>query len=131
MNNNTVSQFTIGLVPKTKGKINLSIKSDSKNNDRIQVTRSREDKTYIKEAGSFLKPLRIDYPVNVKVLFYTNSRRHFKLVNLLQMISDVLIKNNVICNGNNIIGYDGSRILYDKHAPRTEILISRMEHEEE
>lgn len=131
MHNNTVSQFTIRLVPKTKGKINLSIKSDSKNNGRIQVMRSREDKTYIKEAGNYLKPLRISYPVNVKVLFYVDSHRHFKLVNLLQMISDVLIKNSVICDGNNIIGYDGSRILYDKHAPRTEILISRMEHEEE
>ena len=47
-------------------------------------------------------------------------------VNLLQAVCDILVKYNVIAddNSNIIASFDGTRVLYDKEKPRTEITIT-------
>lgn len=71
----------------------------------------------------------IDYPVNVKALYYRGDRRRCDLANLHEALHDLLVWWNIVEDDNfNIIrGTDGSRVLYDKENPRTEIVITRME----
>ena len=89
---------------------------------------SKKYREYEKQAGMFLKPLGISYPVNVQATFYMGTRRRVDLTNLLNAICDVLVKYNVLTddNRNIIFSVDGSKVLYDKTAPRTEITITRI-----
>lgn len=89
---------------------------------------SKKYREYEKQAGMFLKPLGISYPVNVQATFYMETRRRVDLTNLLNAICDVLVKYNVLTddNRNIIFSVNGSKVLYDKASPRTEITITRI-----
>ena len=80
---------------------------------------------------AFLKAFRIDYPVNIKALYFMPTRRRVDLCNLHESLCDVLVKHGVIEDDNSsiIVSMDGSRVLYDKQNPRTEIYIERVEPE--
>lgn len=67
----------------------------------------------------------IDYPVNVKCLFFLPTRRRADLTNYLECCDDVLVKYKVLEDDNyNIIeSHDGSRMYYCKEYPHTEIYI--------
>ena len=69
----------------------------------------------------------IDFPVNVTCIFYMPTRRACDLTNLLEAIDDVMVKAGLLKDDNyNIIAsHDGSRVLYDKANPRTEVIISK------
>lgn len=71
----------------------------------------------------------IDYPVNVKAIFYMKTRRRVDLVNLQEALLDVLVRAEVIEDDNNriVASMDGSRVSYDKENPRTEVEITRSE----
>ena len=71
----------------------------------------------------------IGYPVNVKALYYRGDRRRCDLANLHEALHDLLVWWEILEDDNfNIIrATDGSRVLYDKENPRTEILITGME----
>lgn len=73
--------------------------------------------------------LGIDYPVNIKMLFYMETRRRVDLSNLLEAADDVLVDAGVIADDNSgiVAAHDGSRVLYDKEHPRTEVTITRLE----
>lgn len=73
-----------------------------------------------------MRKLNISAPVNVKCLFYMPTRRRCDLTNLLEAIDDVLVTYGVLAddNSNIIVSHDGSRVLYDKDNPRTEVVIS-------
>ena len=64
-------------------------------------------------------------PVNVRALFYMPTKRRVDLVNLLQALLDILVKYDVLedDNCNIVASTDGSRVLYDKENPRTEVII--------
>lgn len=68
----------------------------------------------------------INYPVNIKCLFYMENKRKCDLVNLQEATLDVLVKGRIIEDDNFTIvqSMDGSRVLYDKENPRTEIEIT-------
>lgn len=68
----------------------------------------------------------IDYPVEVKCLFYMPTKRRVDLTNLLEAVDDVLVKARVLLDDHCgiIVSHDGSRVLYDKDAPRTEVFIT-------
>lgn len=70
----------------------------------------------------------INYPVNVQVLYYMDSRRRVDLVNLLEGTCDILVDAGILedDNSNIVAGHDGSRVLYDKLNPRCEILITKV-----
>lgn len=74
----------------------------------------------------------IDKPVNVKALFYMDARRRVDLVNLQGALLDVLVRAGLLADDNSSIvaSMDGSRVLYDKDRPRTEVIITEAEEEQ-
>lgn len=73
----------------------------------------------------------IDGPVNVRYLFYMQTRRKVDLVNLEEAMDDILVGRGILKDDNAsvIAGHDGSRVLYDKKNPRVEIEITDIEEE--
>lgn len=71
----------------------------------------------------------INYPVNVKCLFYMPTKAKCDLTNLLEAIDDVMVKARLLADDNYTIiqSHDGSRVTYDKENPRTEVYIERIE----
>mgnify|MGYP000923024795 CR=1 FL=1 len=96
----------------------------------IQSDRYRQ---YEKDSALFLRKHSrrdpIEEPVNLKCLFYRKDRRPIDLVNLLEAIQDILVKYDILKDDNSkiVASTDGSRVLYDKDNPRTEIYIERSE----
>lgn len=118
--------FLIPIVPRTK-----------KNSQRIIICHNRPMiipstayKKYEKDCKAFLPKLEtpINYPVNLKCIFYMDTRRRVDLVNLQEAICDILVEYKILCddNRNIVASMDGSRVFYDKENPRTEIEISKL-----
>ena len=103
-------------------------------NPRTKRPFVKQNEKYIKfekDCGFFLKhkpPAPIDYPVNVKCIFYRSTRIRCDLVNLEEAILDVLTRYEIIADDNfNIVAtMDGSTVLIDKDNPRIEITITRV-----
>ena len=126
-------KFTIQIEPRTK-----------KNHQRIAVRNGRpfilpspQYAQYERDCGYFIKHRgeRINYPVNIKCLFYMRTRRKCDLTNLLEAIDDILTHYGVIADDNYCIvqSHDGSRVFVDKENPRTEVIIEKVrsiEHKE-
>ena len=94
---------------------------------------SAQYKQYERDAAWFIPRLprgaSITEPVNVKCLFYMPTRRKVDLTNLLEAIDDIMVKTGLLADDNSEIvqSHDGSRVLYDKARPRTEIIITKNE----
>lgn len=88
---------------------------------------SAQYEQYERAAGYYIKnkQMGIDTAVSVKCLFYMPTRRRVDLTNLLEAIDDILVKYGVLADDNSkiIVSHDGSRVLYDKDNPRTEVYI--------
>lgn len=96
---------------------------------RPMVLPSKQYRQYEADCAVFLsKSYLIDKPVNVKCLYYMPTHRRVDLTNLLEATHDVLVKYRVLAddNANIIASVDGSRVLYDKSNPRTEIYIEEV-----
>lgn len=128
MNNRQDIRFDILAHPITK-KNSQNIYTNQKTG-RTFIAPSKAYQHYEKTAGWFingdLRKLKISSPVNVKCLYYMPTRRRVDLTNLLEATDDILVKYGVLedDNCNIIVSHDGSRVLYDKEHPRTEITIS-------
>lgn len=122
-------KITIPIAPVTKKNHGQIVQVGGK----PKLIPSKQFIAYQDSVWPFLKPLGIDYPVNVKCLFCVPTRRLVDLVGLLQAIDDVLVHYGTIEDDNSriVAGHDGSRVIYDKEHPRTEIEITRMEDEHE
>lgn len=127
--NEIIYQATIPLNPRTK-KNNQQILINGKTGKPF-IAQNARYKLYEQDAGWFLKklPEPISEPVNVKCVFYRDSERKVDLNNLLEAITDILVRYKVILDDNYriVAGHDGSRVLVDKENPRTEIIITKME----
>lgn len=123
-------KFVIELTPRTKKNSQRIFRG---NNGRIFIAPSKAYKDYEKEAGYFLqKPENpIDYPVNIRALFYMPTRRRVDLVNLQEALCDVLVVHRIIADDNYriVASMDGSRVMYDKYNPRTEVEITEVRNE--
>ena len=119
-----VLRITIPLPPVTK-----------KNSQRIVIVRGRpmilpsqKYKDYEQACALYVRPLKepISFGVNVKCIYYMPTRRRVDLTNLLEATHDMLVKHGVLAddNSNIVWSVDGSRVLYDKGRPRTEIEIT-------
>lgn len=95
------------------------------------VIPSKQYKEYEELCGYYVRPkdVKIDFPVNVKCLYYMPTRRRVDLVNLLEATCDILVHYGVLEDDNSkiVVSHDGSRVLYDKEKPRAEIWIDRIE----
>lgn len=122
-------KFTIPLPPVTKKNHQQIIVN--KKTGRPMVIPSKQYKQYEKECGWFVqgKGLKINEPVNVKCVYYMPTRRRVDLTNLMEATHDILVKYEVLEDDNSKIirSVDGSRVLYDKENPRTEITIDKAE----
>lgn len=117
--------FTIYLPPVTK-----------KNSQRI-VMRGRYPKLlpskaymdYEKKCEPFMPDCEtICNRVNVRTTFFMKTRRKVDLCNLQEAICDVLVHYKVIedDNASIVVSMDGSRVMYDKDNPRTEVVIEEV-----
>lgn len=116
--------FTIPLPPVTKKNHGRLVMAGGK----PKLLPSAQFAQYQEAAGWYLKPLGISEPVNVRCLFFMPTRRIVDLVGLLQAVDDVLVHYGVIRDDNSriVAGHDGSRVLYDRERPRTEIEITEV-----
>lgn len=123
-------KFIIPVVPRSK-----------KNNGQI-VMRGKypillPSKSYLmfeKECLPYLNRVKaqigvVNYPINLKCIFYTDTRRKIDLPNLLNAIDDAMVTSGLIVDDNRdiIAGHDGSRVYHDKISPRLEIEITEMQ----
>lgn len=119
--------FTVELPPISKKNHQQIFRPNGMN--RPIVAPSKEYRQYEKDALWFIpKGERINAPVNVKCLFYMPTRRKCDLVNMQEAILDVMVKAGLLADDNyNIVqSMDGSRVLYDKENPRTEVYITEV-----
>lgn len=120
--------FCIHVPPRTKKNSQQIFKGA---NGRNFISPSKAYKQYEKDCLAFMpKPDRtIDYPVNIKALYFMPTRRKVDLCNLHEALCDVLVKYGVIEDDNSriVVSMDGSRVLYDKYNPRTEVEIVEVE----
>lgn len=122
-------KYIINIPPITK-KNHQQIFKNSKTGKPF-VMPSKQYKDYEDKAVWYLRPRpekSIDTPVNVKTVFYMPTRRRCDLVNLQEAILDIMVKAGVLADDNSSIvaSMDGSRVLYDKESPRTEIEIEEL-----
>ena len=117
--------FTIPIAPVTK-----------KNHGRIvmcgkypKLLPSEAYERYAKASMPFLNSVygTIDYPVNLKCVFYLDKRRKGDLAGYIQAIQDLLVSAGILAddNRNIVASVDGSAVLYDKANPRTEVTITK------
>lgn len=122
-----IIKFTVPIAPVSK-KNHQQILFNQKTK-RPFVSPSKQYIEYEDNALWFIpKGRNIDYKVNVKCLFYMPTKRECDLTNMLQSINDVMVKAGLLKDDNSkIIGsHDGSRVLYDKDNPRTEVTIEKL-----
>lgn len=123
--------FTVPLAPISKKNSQQIL--TNKATGRPFIMPSKKYKDYEKAAAAYIPKLRqpnpIDKPVNIKCLFYMPTRRKVDLTNLLEAIDDVMVKAGLLADDDFTIiqSHDGSRVLYDKDNPRTEVYIDAAE----
>lgn len=124
-------KITIPMPPVTK-KNHMRIMRNSKTGKSF-IMPSEQYQDYEDEAVWHCKRAKvqrpIEDPVEVKCLFYMPTRRRVDLTNLLESIDDVLVRAGVLKDDHSgiIVSHDGSRVLYDKQNPRTEVYIADYE----
>ena len=119
--------FTVPLTPISKKNSQQILVNHA--TGRPFIMPSKKYKEYEKDAMWFIpKGETINKPVNVKCLFYMPTRRKCDLVNMQESILDVMVKAGLLANDNYSIvqSMDGSRVLYDKEHPRTEVYITEV-----
>ena len=74
----------------------------------------------------------IDYKVNVRCLYFMETRHRVDLVNLLESTMDILVHAGILAddNSNIVAGHDGSRVILGYGKPgRAEIFIEEITNE--
>lgn len=126
-------EFTIPIAPITKKNSQRIV--TNRRTGRAMILPSAKYKEYEKECERLNLSLSrsIDYPCNVQMVYYMPTRRRVDLVNLQEATLDVLVHVGILADDNRNIVYsmDGSKVLYDKSNPRTEVTITRTEEYEE
>lgn len=122
-------KYTIKLPPVSKKNSQQIL--TNKATGRPFIMPSKKYKEYEKDAAWFLTPRPpkpIECELEIKCLFYMPTRRHVDLTNLLEAVDDLLVKHGIIKDDHSgiVVSHDGSRVLYDKESPRTEIFIKRI-----
>lgn len=99
------------------------------------IRQGKPGSEYALRATSYLQPRPakpIDSPVHIRYLFYMGTRRKVDKLNLQAAADDLLVSAGVLKDDHSgiVCSHDGTRVLYDKENPRTEIYISDYEQEE-
>ena len=119
----------------------ISLPPITKKNSQQILTNRRTGKPFIAPSSAYKRyeqqamwyltpkpksPLAGRY--RVSTVFYMPTRRRVDLTNLMEAAHDTLVAAKILADDNNTIiaSVDGSRVLYDKANPRTEIFIEEM-----
>ncbi len=120
--------FTIPVQPVTKKNSQQIITNPR--TGRPFIIPSKQFREFEKTCKPYLKSVKdtiglINYPINVKCIFYVAKRLKYDLTNLLEAIDDVMTVSGLILDDNRdiIVGHDGSRVFHDSARPRIEISI--------
>ena len=134
-----LARFVIPIDPKTK-----------KNSHRIagcgkrcpvcgkyakQFVRNGDRTTeYAFSAAQYLRPKPkqpLDEPIHIVYRLYTQTHHRKDDLNLFEALDDILVKEGILKDDDTktIRSRDGSRVLYDKENPRTEIYIYKYREE--
>lgn len=100
------------------------------------ITQSRAHAQYAISAYHYLQPKpeqSIDTPVHIRYLFYMATRRKVDKLNLQACADDLLVESGILKDDNSSIvkSHDGTRVLYDKQNPRTEIYITDFQEDDD
>lgn len=128
-------KFTIPLNPVPK-KNNPQIAINPKTK-RPFILPSKKYKEYENTCLSLIpKEARqnVDYPVNIKAVFYRSTVHRVDKVNLEEALHDILVKAGVLADDSAIsptvvVSTDGSRVYLDRKNPRTEVEITEVEYD--
>lgn len=118
-------QFTIKIPPVTKKNHQQLILVGGK----PRIIPSKQYIQYEKDCQFFMpRIMTIDKRINIKAIYYMPTRRRVDLTNLHEALHDVLVSYRVIDDDNSsiIVSTDGSRVMYDKDNPRTEVKITEV-----
>lgn len=124
-----IQKYIISLPPITK-KNSQQILTNHRTGKPF-IAPSSAYKRYEQQAIYFLTP-KPKTPLagryRVTAAFYMPTRRRVDLTNLLEAAHDTLVAAKILADDNNTIiaSVDGSRVLYDKENPRTEIIIQEL-----
>lgn len=120
---------TILLTPVSK-KNSQQIVTNAKTKRPIIIP-SKKYKEYENDSAYFLRRPKepISCRVNVKGIFYMPTHRRVDALNLQEALDDVLVKHGVLADDNCeiVVSHDGSRVMYDKENPRTEVVIEEVQ----
>lgn len=96
---------------------------------RPMILPSKPYQEYERKCKDYMPELDepINYPINLKVLYFMETRRRCDLTNLLQATCDILVKYKVLEDDNYTIvtSFDGSRVEYNREYPHCEIYIEK------
>lgn len=118
-------QFTIPLPPVSKKNSQQILMNRATN--RPFIMPSDKYRKYEKAASHYVpKHDMICEPVNVKCIFYMQTRRAVDKSNLEEAIHDILVRAGLLADDNRdiVAAGDGTRVFYDKENPRTEVHIT-------
>lgn len=130
LTNESLIHLTLYGNPATK-KNSMQIYKNRKTGQSF-LSQSARYKEYAKDCGRQITgkyKKGIDYPINLKCVYYRKTKHRVDLTNLLAATCDILTDYGVIADDNYKIvkSHDGSRVLFDKDRPRVEIEIKRIE----
>jgi Holliday junction resolvase RusA-like endonuclease len=101
---------------------------------KLFIRQGKSHTEYHAKAWAYLRPKPaqpIDTPVTVRYRFYMATRRKVDALNLCAAADDLLVETGILKDDCSAIikSHDGTRVLYDKENPRTEIEIFDYEEE--
>lgn len=103
----------------------------NKGTGKPMVIPSREYKDYEERCGWHIpyKGAKISVPVNLKCVYYMQTRHKVDLANLLSATCDILVRYGVLEDDNSriVASHDGCAVRHDKDHPRVEITITEKE----
>ncbi len=130
--------FTVPIAPVTKKNHNTIVRYGQecplcKKKEFTKVKPSKQYQKYSQDIEPYMhefksKTGQVTTPINLKCIFYCKTRARGDLVGYLQSIQDILVDYGILLDDNRdiVAATDGSRVLYDKNNPRTEITISKI-----
>lgn len=132
--------YTIPLDPRTKKNHQMIAGSGQRcpycgKHKRQFIRQGAPAGRYVIDAYSYLQPkpeTPISTPVHVQYRFYMKTHRRVDSLNLQAQADDLLVFAGILedDNSNIVKSHDGTRVLYDKENPRTEIIITDYKEED-
>lgn len=132
-----LQSYTIPLDPRTKKNHQMIAGSGPRcpycgKYKKIFIRQGKPAQEYNAQAYHYLRPkptAPISTPVHITYLFYMKTRRKVDSLNLCAAADDLLVGAGILQDDNSsiVIHHDGTRVLYDKENPRTEIYIYQLE----